>query len=369
MRNATTSRIAISSRVAIVSSLIAAAVVVSACGERVGGPAEHVGQLRVQPAFAAGSAPGELGVTVETLGVRVIRTSSGAVHADTTMPWNAAAALSWVLALESESDVVDIAMALMQGADTLYSGVRQVQVRTGTIGSAPLESVGVVFLGAVVDHVVVEPGSTLLVDAGTIRQLTATAFAADGSAIRGRTFTWTSADPAVAAVDGSGAVVANSYGRTDVSAATGGVAGSAAVTVAVRDSVTTPFSETIVSEGTVESSLGTFSVPEHVPELGFVVRADVLLSGADQRDEAFAIGVVGPEGVSFVGDPACPVVPDDPTVERAWVDVGAAAIEAGAHELVARHAIEFPCYQPLGGWGRTNSVHFHGVRFVYYRVE
>ena len=369
MRIATGSRIATASRLAIASSAIVTMVPITACGERVGGPTEHVGQLRVQPAFAAGAAPGELGVTVETLRVRVVRTSSGAVHGDTTMPWDGAAALSWVLALESESDVVNVAMLLLGGADTLYAGLRQVNVQAGTIGSAPLESVGVSFLGALVDHVVVEPGSALLVDAGTTRQLTATAFAADGSAIPGRAFTWTSANPAVAAVDGTGTVVAKSYGLTDVSAATGGAIGSAAVTVAVRDSVTTSFSENIISEGTVESSLGAFSVPAHVPELGFVVRADVLLSGDDQRDEAFAIGVVGPDEVSFVGDPACPVVPDDPTVQRGWVDVGAAAIEAGVEELVARHAVEFPCYQPVGGWGQTNSVHFYGLRFVYYRVE
>ena len=93
---------------------------------------------------------------------------------------------------------------------------------------------------------IVEPGDALLVDAGTTRQLVATAFAANGDALEGRAFTWTSTSPAVAAVDQAGSVVAQSHGSTEVSASTGGISGSAAVTVAALDSVTFPMSEIII---------------------------------------------------------------------------------------------------------------------------
>ena len=68
-------------------------------------------------------------------------------------------------------------------------------------------------------------------EAGQTRQLTATPKNANGDALT-RTVSWRSADTAIAAVNGSGLVVARKAGQTQIIAASGGQEGSATVRVA-----------------------------------------------------------------------------------------------------------------------------------------
>lgn len=372
---------------------LAAAVATGACGERVSGPIDHVGQLRVQPAFAAGDAPDARGVAVDSMRVEVRRGVSGKVHSDTVLDYDAATVLSWILQLESESEPVDVRLSLLSAADTLYAGARQLEVRTGTIGSAPLEAIAVLFQGdptpieppeppieppeppiePPAPHVVsvaLDPIGTMLVGPDATTQLVATAVDNEGNLVTDASFVWSSSNDLIAAVDATGRVTAVSRGRVTISAVTDGVSGASEIVVATLDSTTYSFDETIIDDAVdTQKSLGTFVIPEHVPELGVEVLVDVLLSGETQKDEAFAVGVAGADAVSFIGDAACPVVADDPDLGRGWMRVGAAELAAGEWEFVGRHATGFACYAPLGGLVGPNSVHFWGMRFVYYRVD
>ena len=62
-------------------------------------------------------------------------------------------------------------------------------------------------------------------------QLTATANGADGLPLTGKTFTWTTADAAIAMVDSDGQVSGGTPGTTTVSATSEGIAGEATVDV------------------------------------------------------------------------------------------------------------------------------------------
>ena len=62
-------------------------------------------------------------------------------------------------------------------------------------------------------------------------QMTASAQAADASALTGKTFTWATADAAIATVDSNGLVTGGTPGSTTVSATSEGIAGEAVVTV------------------------------------------------------------------------------------------------------------------------------------------
>lgn len=257
-----------------------AALALGACGERVGGPADYVGQLRVQPVFGTGTGPDEVGVAPDRMRVEMRR--GGGVQSDTVVSYDPNVVLSWILALESESEPVDVRLSLMQQADTLYRGDERLEVRTGTVGSAPVETLEMLFR-------------------------------------------------------------------------------------AVRDSVTYRFDEIVITEAGPERSLGSFAIPPHVEGLGVDVFVDILLSGDEQRDEAFALAALGGAGApAFIGDPACPVVADDPSLGRGWVRVGSAELAVKPLEFLARHAAAFPCYTPAAEWGKVNSVHFFGVRLVYF---
>lgn len=82
-----------------------------------------------------------------------------------------------------------------------------------------------------VDSVAVSPASASI-KRGQTKQFTATALDANGAALSGRTFTWTSSDPTVATVDQTGLVTGITEGRNVViTAASGGKSGTATVTV------------------------------------------------------------------------------------------------------------------------------------------
>ncbi len=509
------------------------------CGDPPSGPPDFFGQLRIRPVFLAGNAPDQVGVSIDSMAVRLRNEISRTLSVDTVVAYEEGASLSWVLELESEDDPVTVQLSLLRLTEILYMGDRELVVREGTIGAAPLEDVAVHFQGAdaervevtpgqaildrpgltqqfvatvydndgdpiggrtftwsssatsvaeidenglatsvgngttliiasvagvadtatltayAIESIVVQPAETTLTGIGSTAQLTATAFDADGNAVPGVVFDWSTVDAAVASVDSSGLVTATGGGAAQIVAAAGGVADTARVTVtqgierievtpdaallqdagttvqltamaydanshaiagasfawsssdaavasvdasglvtaisrgiagivatgegradtavvgvAVRDSVTYAFDLVIIMAriGKTEATLGSFTVPAHVPELGVAVQVDMELSFDEQRDEAFAVGTLESGQVEFLGDPACPIVEDDGTLGRGWLPVAMAPIEAGVRTFIARHAVEFPCYEGNGDDG-SNSVHFHGIRFVYYTTQ
>ncbi len=79
--------------------------------------------------------------------------------------------------------------------------------------------------------VVVTPGTATLVSLGETVQLNASARDANGNAISGKTFTWSSSDESVAMVSSSGLVTAAANGTTTITPTTEGVSGTATITV------------------------------------------------------------------------------------------------------------------------------------------
>src|SRR5207245_3755232 len=99
--------------------------------------------------------------------------------------------------------------------------------------------------------VVGRPATPALDAHGVTQQLTATAKDASGNVIRGRSFTWKSDTPLVASVEAGGVVTAVGNGLTTITATTGGVAGTAALSVAqiVTSVVVSPVSTTLDALG------------------------------------------------------------------------------------------------------------------------
>src|SRR3989442_241176 len=115
----------------------------------------------------------------------------------------------------------------------------------GVTGSATLS------IAQTVGSVVVSPATAALDALGVTQQLTATAKDASGNVIPGRSFPWKSDNPLVASVDPSGVVTAVGNGLTTITATTGGVAGTAALSVAqiVTSVVVSPVSTTLDALG------------------------------------------------------------------------------------------------------------------------
>ncbi len=138
----------------------------------------------------------------------------------------------------------------------------------------------------------------------------------------------------------------------------------------VQDSVVFAIDDVFVSDraGETERPLGSFTVPEHIAARGVEVFVEIGLSGDEQKDEAFAVGVLQGGDVLFIGDGSCPVVPDDPSLGRGWVRVGTADLSEGETPFVARHAIEFACYDAVDGFATPNSVSLFQIKLFFWRA-
>ncbi len=102
---------------------------------------------------------------------------------------------------------------------------------------------------ATVASVVVTPGNATLASLGETVQLNASAQDANGTAISGKPFTWSSSDPSTATVSTSGLVSAVANGAATITATTDGVNGLASLTVAQAASqiVVTPDAARLVT--------------------------------------------------------------------------------------------------------------------------
>lgn len=86
--------------------------------------------------------------------------------------------------------------------------------------------------GGYLNHVTVSPALDTLPEVGATTFLTATGRDRFGDPVDGVTFTWSSANPAVATVDGGGTVTARGGGTTEIIASTGELSGTATIVVA-----------------------------------------------------------------------------------------------------------------------------------------
>ena len=110
-----------------------------------------------------------------------------------------------------------------------------------------------------VASVAVTPGTATLVSFGETAQLTASAQDANGTAISGKTFTWSSSDESIATVNSSGLVSAVAAGLATITATSEGKSGTAAITVLepVASVAVSPDNATIVAGETVQLTATT----------------------------------------------------------------------------------------------------------------
>lgn len=92
-------------------------------------------------------------------------------------------------------------------------------------GRAPVE------VAQVISSVTVAPADTVVVGPGSMVRFEAEAVDANGSFIPGLAFMWSSSDPTVATIDGSGIVTTTGQGVTSIEASTGGTSASTDLTV------------------------------------------------------------------------------------------------------------------------------------------
>ena len=103
---------------------------------------------------------------------------------------------------------------------------------TATSGSA--SGSANVTVDQVAVRVDVSPGTASLNSIGETVQFTAEAFDANGHAVAGATFTWSSSNTSVATVDASGLVTSTGIGSAEIAAGAGGVRATADLTVTVE---------------------------------------------------------------------------------------------------------------------------------------
>ena len=192
-----------------------------------------LGQLRVHPVFAQGEEPGTLGISPSEIRL-VLRRADGAVVADTTLPYIAGDTTSWLIDLENPPEQVNIAADLGQGAATMYTGTGEVSLGAGIGSSSTQHDLPVHYLRGpdATFSIDVSPDSAGLQLPGDTRQFTAKAVDADSAELTGFTFAWASTNPNVATINSAtGLVTAVAPGRSVITATSGGVVGSAVVTV------------------------------------------------------------------------------------------------------------------------------------------
>ena len=143
--------------------------------------------------------------------------------------------------------------------------------------------------------VVVLPASDTLEAFGDTVRLSAEAMDANGHAVSGTAFTWTTSSALVAVVDSAGLVTAMGNGRAEITAASGAVSGTATVTVAQQPGAVavTPSTDTLVAFGdTVRLSAEAVDANGHtVAEVAFAwTSGDTLVAEVDGTGLVTAAG-------------------------------------------------------------------------------
>jgi hypothetical protein len=189
--------------------------------------------LRVHPVFAQGEEPGTLGISPSEIRI-VLRRADGAVVADTTLPYVTGDTTSWLIDLESPPEQVNIDADLGQGAATMYTGTGQVSLGAGIGTSSTRHDLPVHYLRGPnanfsIDISPDSAGCSYRVTRGSSprsRRMPMAPNSRDSrSRGRARTPTW----PRSTAT--TGLVTAVAPGRSEITATSGGVVGTAVVTV------------------------------------------------------------------------------------------------------------------------------------------
>src|SRR6266571_1604724 len=111
-------------------------------------------------------------------------------------------------------------------ATALANGVATITATTGGVSGTAVLSVA-----QAVGSVVVSPATATLAGLGLTQQFTAVAQDANGNPVPGQTFTWTSSQPLIASVDPKGLATALAIGTAVITATTGGVSGTAMLSI------------------------------------------------------------------------------------------------------------------------------------------
>lgn len=112
----------------------------------------------------------------------------------------------------------------------VVSGVATGSVRISASAAGKSAVASITVLPPPVSVVVVTPALDTIVRASTVH-LTATLLDAGGNTLTGRAITWSSSEPAIATVDGTGLVTGDSAGSATITATSEGKSGSAAIVV------------------------------------------------------------------------------------------------------------------------------------------
>jgi uncharacterized protein YjdB len=189
-----------------------------------------LGQLRLRPVFSPGEEPTTLGVSLSEIRI-VLRRSDGAVVADTSVPYVVGETTSWLIDLDDPPDSVGINADLGQGAAIMYAGAGHVALPAGIGSSSTEHDLLVRYLIGPAFSVDVSPDSARLHSSGETQQFTAVARDPGGAPLSGFFFAWSSSRPDVATVNAAGVVTAVAPGRAEITAAVGGVTGTATAIV------------------------------------------------------------------------------------------------------------------------------------------
>ena len=223
--------------IAPVLALLAAIGWVAACGDGTTEPPPptppppdppRATTLEVTPAEAELTA---LGATVQLSAE--VRDQNGSVMTGAAVSWSS-----------SNASVVSVAASGL--ATAAGNGTAAI-----TATSGPASGSAAVTVAQAVSGVAVSPAADTLVARGDTVRLAAEATDANGHAVAGAEFAWSSSDDAVATVDASGLVTAAGNGTATIAATSGSVSGSAAVTVAqaVGAVAVSPAAATLVARG------------------------------------------------------------------------------------------------------------------------
>src|SRR5213592_2889259 len=169
---------------------------------------QAVGSVVVSPATA----------TLDALGVTQQFTAVAKDANGNVMPGQA---FTWTVdnPLVARVDAGGIVTAVANGSATITA------TAAGVAGRAALT------VAQVVKSVVVSPPTATLAGLGLTQQFTAVAQDANGNPVAGQTFTWASAQPVIASVDPNGLARALAVGTAVITATTGGVSGTATLSI------------------------------------------------------------------------------------------------------------------------------------------
>ena len=217
------------------SRLVAIALLAVSCVSPTGPGDPTFGQVRFQPAFASGETPADLRLSIDSVWVEIMRSGEATPLVDTAKTYVADEVLTWLLGVVSDPERFPARLELRDASGVLYEGSGTLNARPGVINVADVHAVTMSYVGPPrAMSVAVTPDQATLDAIGATVALTATARDGDGNVMAGKTFAWTTSEPAVATVDASGAVTAVGEGDATISAEVDGLSDAATVAVRVK---------------------------------------------------------------------------------------------------------------------------------------